>query len=160
MNILLFIGRIAFALIFILSGAQKLMDVAGTASMIAGKVTIAWLPAAVVAQLQAIGTQLETASGMTVPQLLAIASGVIELVGGLLIAVNIGTRFAALLLIVFTAAATFYFHDFWNMAGDVKTDNIVHALKNLSIMGALLILFVLGPWRPAAGVTDPSAPRY
>jgi uncharacterized membrane protein YphA (DoxX/SURF4 family) len=153
MNILFFIGRLAFVLIFVFSGASKLVDVAGTASMIAGKVVVP-------AQLAGVASQLETATGMTVPQLLAVATGAVELVCGLLIAVNIGTRFAAILLIVFTAAATFYFHDFWNMTGDAKVDNIAHALKNLSIIGALLILFVLGPWRPAVGVADPSAPRY
>jgi uncharacterized membrane protein YphA (DoxX/SURF4 family) len=141
MNILFFIGRLAFVLIFIFSGAQKLMDIGATASMIAGKVTIP-------AQLSSVAAQLESASGMKVPQLLAVLTGVVELVGGLMIAVNIGTRFAAILLIAFTAAATFYFHDFWTMTGDARADNMVHAMKNLSIMGALLVFFVIGAWRP------------
>jgi uncharacterized membrane protein YphA (DoxX/SURF4 family) len=153
MNILFFIGRIAFVVIFIFSGASKLMDVAGTASMIADKVTVP-------VQLAGFAAQIETASGMTVPQLLAVATGVVELVGGLLIAVNIGTRLAAVMLIIFSAAATFYFHDFWNMTGDARADNMVHVLKNLSIIGALLILFVLGPWRPVNGTADPATPRY
>jgi uncharacterized membrane protein YphA (DoxX/SURF4 family) len=151
MNVLFFIGRLAFVLIFILSGAEKLMDVAGTASLIAAKVTVP-------AQLAGVASQLETASGMSVPQLLAVAAGVAELVGGLLIAINIGTRFAAVLLIVFSAATTFYFHDFWTMTGEARTDNMVHALKNVSIIGALLMLFVMGAWRP--GVADPAAARY
>lgn len=95
---------------------------------------------------------------MKVPQLLAILTGVVELVGGLMIAVNIGTRFAALLLIAFTAAATFYFHNFWTMAGADRMNDMAHALKNLSIIGALLVFFVLGPWRPVVGMRDPDAP--
>jgi uncharacterized membrane protein YphA (DoxX/SURF4 family) len=121
--------------------------------MIADKVTVP-------VQLAGFAAQIETASGMTVPQLLAVATGVVELVGGLLIAVNIGTRLAAVMLIIFSAAATFYFHDFWNMTGDARADNMVHVLKNLSIIGALLILFVLGPWRPVNGTADPATPRY
>jgi uncharacterized membrane protein YphA (DoxX/SURF4 family) len=151
MNILFFIGRIAFALIFIVSGAMKLMDIGATASMIGAKVMI---PAA----LAGVASQVESASGMQVPQLLAILTGVVELVGGLMIAVNIGTRFAAILLLVFTAAATFYFHDFWTMTGADRANNLAHALKNLSIIGGLLVFFVLGPWRPVVGMRDPEAP--
>lgn len=151
MNILFFIGRLAFILIFIFSGAQKLMDIGATASMIEAKVTIP-------AQLSGLAAQLEGATGMKVPQLLAVLTGVVELVGGLMIAVNIGTRFAAILLIVFTAAATFYFHDFWNMTGGDRANNMIHAMKNLSILGGLLVFFVLGPWRPAVGLSDPDAP--
>lgn len=147
MNILFFVGRLAFVLIFIFSGAQKLMDVGATASMIGSKVMIP-------AQLAGFAAQLESATGMQLPQLLAVLTGVVELIGGLMIAVNIGTRFAAILLIVFSAAATFYFHDFWNLAGADRANNMVHALKNLSIMGGLLVFFVLGGWRPAAAESE------
>ena len=40
MNILLIIGRLAFVAIFVLSGAQKLMDIGATAAMIAPKVVV------------------------------------------------------------------------------------------------------------------------
>lgn len=134
-------------LIFIFSGAQKLMDIGATASMIEGKVTIP-------AQLSGLVAQLEGTTGMRMPQLIAVLTGVVELVGGLMIAVNIGTRLASILLIVFSAAATFYFHDFWNMAGADRVNNMVHALKNLSIIGGLLVFFVLGGWRPGAEAQD------
>jgi putative oxidoreductase len=150
MNILLIIGRLAFAAIFIFSGASKLMDIGGTAAFISSKVV---LPAA----FASVTTQLETATGMTTPQLIAIASGVVELVGGLMIVANIGTRLAAILLIAFTAAATFWFHDFWNQTGADQQNNIAHALKNLSLIGALIVFFVMGSWRPEANVeqTEP-----
>jgi putative oxidoreductase len=141
MNILLIIGRLAFVAIFVLSGAQKLMDIGATAAMIAPNIVIP-------AELKSFATQLEGATGMTTPQLLAIAAGVVELAGGLMIAANIGTRVAALALIVFTVAATFWFHDFWNMTGGDRMNNMAHALKNLSVIGALLVFFVIGPWRP------------
>lgn len=141
MNVLLIVGRIAFVIIFILSGAQKLTDIGGTAAMIAPKLVI---PPA----LADVAAQLETLSGMALPNLVAIAAGVVELAGGLMIAANIGTRIAAVLLLVFTAAATFWFHDFWNMTGPDRLNNMIHAMKNLSIMGALLVFCVIGPWTP------------
>jgi len=150
MNILLIIGRLAFAAIFIFSGANKLMDIGGTAAFVSSKVV---LPAA----LAGLTAQLETATGMTTPQLLAIAAGVVELVGGLMIVANIGTRVAAIALIVFTAGATFWFHDFWNQTGPEQQNNMAHALKNLSLIGALIVFFVIGAWRPEANVeqTEP-----
>ncbi len=141
MNLVLVVGRIAFVVIFILSGAQKLIDVSGTAAMIAPKISIP-------EQLSGLTAQLEALSGMTTPQLMAIVAGVVELGGGLMIAANIGTRFAALGLIVFTAAATFWFHDFWNMDGLERANNMIHAMKNLSLIGALMVFFAVGSWRP------------
>ena len=52
MNILLIIGRIAFVLVFILSGAQKLMDISGTAAMIEPKVPIPEAIASYAAQIE------------------------------------------------------------------------------------------------------------
>ena len=156
MNIVFVIGRIALVLIFMISGGQKLMDINATAADIAAKVTI---PGA----LSGLAAQISSATGMTIPQLLAIGTGVIEVAAALMIAANISTRVGAFLLIIFTLVATFYFHDFWNMAGAARTDNLAHALKNLSIIGALLVMFVLGPWRPTRAVDntfEPGQTRY
>jgi uncharacterized membrane protein YphA (DoxX/SURF4 family) len=79
-------------------------------------------------------------TGMPMAQMLAIAAGTIELLCGLMIALNFGARFAAIVLILFVAAATFYFHDFWNQTGADARNNMIHALKNLSIIGALFIV--------------------
>ena len=57
-----------------------------------------------------------------------------------MIALNFGARFFAILLIFFVAAATFYFHDFWNQTGAGNAKTLVHALKNLSIIGALFMI--------------------
>ncbi len=141
MNILFIIGRIALVVIFIAAGAEKLLDIAATAAMIQSKIS---LPA----EISGVVAQIESATGMAWPQLLAIAVGVIELAAALMVAANIGTRGAALVLVLFTAVATFYFHDFWNMAGDARADNLVHAEKNLAMIGGLLVFVALGSWRP------------
>jgi uncharacterized membrane protein YphA (DoxX/SURF4 family) len=154
-NILFVIGRIALVLIFMISGGEKLMDISGTAVAIEGKIAI---PAA----LSGLALQISSATGMSVPQLLAIATGVIEVAAALMIAANIGTRVGAFLLILFTVIATYYFHDFWNMAGPQRTENFIHVLKNVSIIGGLLVMFVLGPWRPSQAVDtfEPGQTRY
>jgi putative oxidoreductase len=147
MSILFTIARILFCVIFVVSGAFKLMDIPGTTAMIAGKVTI---PAA----LAELAAQAESAAGMQTPQLLAIASGAIEVIFGLLLAAGIATRLSALVLALFTVIATYYFHDFWNQTGTENMNNIAHAMKNLSVFAGLLVFFVLGPWRPVVVVDE------
>jgi putative oxidoreductase len=126
------LGRILFAVLFVVSGASKLLDLSATAQMTEKIV----LPA-IVAPYTA---QLETITGMPLAQLLAIASGALEVVCGVMIALNFGARFFAIILILFVASATFYFHDFWNQAGPEARGNMIHALKNLSLIGALLMI--------------------
>ncbi len=143
MSILFVLGRIAFVLIFILSGTQKLMDIPGTAAAIESKVVLPEFTAAYT-------PQLEATTGMTTPTMLAILAGVVEIGAALMIAANIGTRIGAVLLILFTIITTYYFHAFWTMTGADRDANMINALKNLSLVGGLLVFFVLGSWRPSA----------
>jgi putative oxidoreductase len=136
-------GRVLFAVFFIYSGATKLFGIQATADMLAAKVTIPALLAPYV-------TQIETATNMQFPQLLAISVGVFEVIAGLMIALNLGARFFAVLLILFVMAATFYAYDFWNQAAPDNARTIMDALKNLSIIGALFMIAGFGPGRRAA----------
>jgi uncharacterized membrane protein YphA (DoxX/SURF4 family) len=126
-------GRILFAVLFIYTGATKLFGIQATSEFIAAKVAIPAL-------LTPYTAQLETMTGMTTPQMLAIAVGAFEVIAGLMIALNFGARFFAILLILFVAGATFYFHDFWNQSPPESAKSLVDALKNLSIIGALFII--------------------
>ncbi len=152
MPIIFTLGRVLLVLIFIFSGVSKLLDISGTAAMIAAKVT---LPAA----LAGLAAQAEATTGMQTPQLLTILYAAGEIIAGLMIAFNFGTRLAALALILLTIAATYYFHDFWNQAGPERIGNMAHALKNLSIVGGLLVFFALGSWRPLAEHEEDLYPR-
>lgn len=131
-------GRVLFAVLFIYSGATKLFGIQATTDFIAAKVFP--LPALVTPYT----AQLETLTGMTMPQLLAISIGAFEVIAGLMIALNFGARFFAILMIFFVAAATFYFHDFWNQSPPDNAKTLVEALKNLSIIGALFMIAGVG----------------
>ena len=136
-------GRVLFAVLFIYSGATKLFGIQAAADVIAAKVVVPALLAPYV-------TQIETATNMQFPQLLAIAVGAFEVIAGLMIALNFGVRFFAILLIIFVMAATFYFHDFWNQAAPDNGKTLIEALKNLSIIGALFMIAGYGRGRRAA----------
>ncbi|HMJ42503.1 MAG TPA: DoxX family protein [Pseudolabrys sp.] len=120
---LLAVGRVLLAVIFLMSGFQKFMDLSGVAAMLGSK-------------------------GLPMPMVLAAVSATVELGGGLLIVIGWQTRIAALALGLFTLVAAYYFHDFWHMPeGAERTDNMIHALKNLSIFGSFLMLAAVGAGR-------------
>ena len=126
-------GRVLFAVLFIYSGATQLFDIQATAAAITAKVVIP----AVIAPYT---TQLESITGMQLPQLLAILSGAFEILAGLMIALNFGVRFFSILMIIYIGLVTFYFHDFWNQTPPDNGRTLVDALKNLSLIGALFML--------------------
>ena len=142
MPALITFGRILFASLFIYLGAAKLFAIQATAELIAAKVGIPAL-------LAPYTSQLETMTGMTTPQMLAIAIGGFEVISGLMIALNLGARFFAILLILFVAVETFYFYDFWNQPAPGDAKMLVDALKNLAIIGALFMIAGYGR-RPRA----------
>jgi putative oxidoreductase len=126
-------GRVLFAVLFIYTGATKLFAIPATADFIVAKVTIPSL-------LAPYTSQLETLTGMPLPQLLAIGIGGFEILAGLMIALNLLARFFSILLIFFVLATTFYFHDFWNQSPPDNAKTLIEALKNLSIIGALFMI--------------------
>lgn len=132
-------GRILFAVIFIASGAMKFLDLGASAEMISTKI-IPTLPADLLPYTQ----QLEELTKMELKQLLAIAAAGLELIGGIMIALNLGARFFSLVMVLFVMAATFYFHDFWNLTGPDARSAMIHALKNLSLIGGLFMIAGIG----------------
>lgn len=127
------VGRVLFVVLFVFSGASKLFDIASTTQAVTEKVA---LPAI----LSPYMLQLEGITAMPTAQMLAILAGAVEIIAGLFIALNVGTRFFAILLVLFVAVTTFYFHNFWDMTGADRINNMIHALKNLSLIGGLLVI--------------------
>ncbi|MGB7260005.1 MAG: DoxX family protein [Pseudolabrys sp.] len=120
---MLLIGRIVIALIFVSSGVEKFMGLPETTTEIASK-------------------------GLPVPNILAIASAALELGGGVLIIIGWQTRLFALALALFTAIAAYFFHDFWHQPpGPEHTNNMIHFMKNVSIVGGFLMLAAVGAGR-------------
>ena len=142
------LGRVLFAVLFIYSGATKLVGLQATTDFIAAKVAIP-------AMLVPYTAQLEAMTGMSTQQTLAIAVGAFEVIAGVMIAVNFGARFFAILMIFFVAATIFYFHDFWNQSPPDNAQTLMDALKNLSIIGALFMIAGYG-----GRVSRPADPAY
>lgn len=130
-------GRILFAVLFIYTGATKLFAIQATADFIATKIVVPEM-------IAPYAKQIETATAMTTPQLLVISGGALEIIAGLLIALNFGARLFAMLLIIDVAVGTFLFYDFWNQPAPDNAKMLIDALKNLSIIGALFMIMGYG----------------
>jgi putative oxidoreductase len=143
MSLFITIGRILFALFFIVSGAFTLADIPASGREISSRLSIP-------APLAPYMTQIENAVAVSTPDLLAIAAGTVAVVCGLMIAFNLGVRFFSLLLILGIIVATVYLDDFWTTTGRELTDNLSHALKNLALIGALLVMFGHGSGKRVA----------
>jgi putative oxidoreductase len=116
------VGRILLGLIFVWSGFQKLTGFSGTVGYIASK-------------------------GLPMAEVLAALSVAIELGGGILLAVGWKARWAATVMFLFTIPITLVFHNFWAMTGADAAMNEIHFLKNVSIMGGMLLAAAFGPGR-------------
>lgn len=116
------VGRILLAVIFIISGIGKITGFDGTVGYIASK-------------------------GLPMAQLVAIGTIVVEVGGGIMLAIGYKARWAALALAVFTLLAAFIFHNFWAVEAAQKMGQQINFLKNLAIAGGMLMVFAFGPGR-------------
>lgn len=72
------------------------------------------------------------------------AAAAVEILGGLAVLAGFKTKIVAWLLFLYLIPTTLLFHNFWTMQGMERMDNQVHFMKNLAIMGGLLLLAANG----------------
>jgi putative oxidoreductase len=76
--------------------------------------------------------------------LLAAGAIVVELGCSAALILGIWTRWAALILIAFTIAATLMFHNFWAAPAPQVQAQTIQFLKNLGLIGAFAMIAVFG----------------
>jgi putative oxidoreductase len=119
-NLLALAGRILIAVIFVISGFGKIGGFDGVAGYIGSK-------------------------GLPMPQLLAALTIALELGGGILLILGYKTRWVAALFFLWLIPTTLIFHAFWGLDPKAAQQMQIHFLKNVSIMGAMLMLVAFGP---------------
>ena len=85
-----------------------------------------------------------------IPPLLA-AALVIEVVGVLALVTGYQARLAALVMFVYLGIVSVLLHNFWALSGMSAGANQTAFLKNLGIMGGLLLISAYGPGRWSLG---------
>ena len=86
-----------------------------------------------------------TAKGLPMAGVSVGIAAALELIGGIAIVAGFQTRIVAWMLFFYLIPTSFYFHNFWALTGMEQQNNMIHFLKNLGIMGGLLILAANGP---------------
>jgi putative oxidoreductase len=111
-------GRILLALIFVLSGFNKITGFEGTLAYMSN-------------------------AGLPFTNVLLVLTIMVELIGGLLIMLGWQTRWVALAVFLFLIPVTLVFHN--PSANPAQAQQqMIHMLKNISIMGGMLHLFAFG----------------
>ena len=108
-------ARCLLALVFLLAGLEKVFGWTASAQYMAAK-------------------------GMPVVPLFLIGAIALELGGSLSVILGLKARWGAAALILFTIPTTLIFHDFWALDGAARQINQIMFMKNLAMIGGLLLV--------------------
>ena len=108
------VGRILLAAIFLLSGIKKIRTFEATAA--------------------SMGEQ-----GIFIPQVLLVGAIICLMLGSLALILGLKARWGAILLIVFMIPTTLIYHP-----PNGNENDLIQFMKNLSIVGALLLVVAFG----------------
>lgn len=120
LNVAALVGRILLALLFVIAGFGKIAGFDGTAGYMASK-------------------------GLPMPQVLLVLTILLELGGGLLLVTGWKVRWVTLAFFLWLIPTTLIFHKFWGIEAGQVQNQMNHFLKNVSIMGGMLLLCAWGP---------------
>jgi putative oxidoreductase len=116
------VGRVLIAALFIPAGFSKLTGFAGTVAYIAS-------------------------AGLPLPQVGAVIAIIVELGFGLALLAGFKIRPVAIVLALFTLAASVFFHNYWAMPADKAYVNQLMFFKNVAVAGGLLAYAAFGAGR-------------
>ncbi len=120
MDVVLLIGRVLFVSVFIMSGATVHL--------------LKWRDGVAYARMK----------NVPAPELLVPASGVMAVVGGVLVALGLWADLGALLLAAFVFPVAVMMHAFWKLDDPMeRLQDQVHFMKDVALGGAALALFAL-----------------
>jgi putative oxidoreductase len=121
-DFLLLVGRVLIGWIFVRSGWGKVMD------------------------LHTFAATMPSRGGL--PVWLGYVAGPVEVVGGAAVMLGWYTRWAALLMLIFTVFATFSSHRYWEFTeAAARRAQDINFYKNVAIMGGFFFLMVSGGGR-------------
>jgi putative oxidoreductase len=120
-DLLLFLGRLSFAALFLPDGLAKIESFGRFAAGLGNR-------------------------GLPYPEVWAVLAIIAEIMGPILLVLGVQLRLGILMLIGFCVIATALSHRYWEL-GDVaeRRTQLLSFYKNLALCGGLLFLWVTGP---------------
>jgi putative oxidoreductase len=131
-------------------GLDHFAILSGDAFALVGRIFVGWIfivfayaNVTSMAGLESYLAALKVPAPMPVAWIATIAQALM----GVSLILGVATRYGALIGLVFVAAATLLAHRYWEFPAAQKNIQFTHFMKNLSIFGGLLLLFVTGAGR-------------
>jgi putative oxidoreductase len=121
-DLMLLLARLAMAALYLPSGFSKVTHLDTFAQSLASR-------------------------GVPGSSFVAILGAFVEFFGAVSVVIGLKTRWSALLLALFTVVAAFVSHRFWDAQEAIRATQYVQFMKNVSITGGFLALFVAGSGR-------------
>jgi putative oxidoreductase len=126
-----------------LSGADGMADQGRDLILLLGRVLLGWIfMQSGWRKLQDIPAFVATMPRRGLPDFLGWVAPPVEFIGGLAMLAGIGTRYVALVMLLFTIIATFSSHAYWTYPLKQQAGQASHFWKNVSMMGGIVLLFV------------------
>ena len=120
-DLLLFLGRLSFAALFLPDGLAKIENFTRFAAGLGNR-------------------------GLPYPEVWAVLAIIAEILGPILLVLGVQLRFGILLLIGFCIVATALSHRYWELTEIAeRRTQLLSFYKNLALCGGLLFLWVSGP---------------
>lgn len=113
------LGRILLSAIFVMSGGRKIFNWDQTTEQMANE-------------------------GMVAIPVFLVGAILLELGGGLSVLFGCRARLGAAAILVFLIPTTLIFHDFWTYEGQEQQTQMINFMKNLSILGGILLILGFG----------------
>jgi putative oxidoreductase len=123
------LGRLLISIVFIYFGFLQFTNIAGYAANPAVLKFVAFT------------------GNVIPPVVIAYLVAAIDFFGGILLLIGLKLRWVAWVLFIFVALTLFFAHAFWTMEGPARVANQGQFLKNLALMGALLLVAFNNPGR-------------
>jgi putative oxidoreductase len=134
-----FLGRLCLAAIFLLAGGRILLDwQAAEQHLVAGLCD--WL--SIVMGNQALQEIIE--AGINECSMILFSTLFLTLGGGLLVLLGLSVRFGAFMLLLFMLFNTVLYHHFWTLHGLDRQVQMETFVRNIGIIGGLLLLMAYG----------------
>jgi putative oxidoreductase len=135
----------------VFAGTDRFAIQTGDAFALVGRVLLGWLFIASswppkVLNVGGFAGYL-TALGLPAPEFWAWVGACIELIIGLTMIFGVATRYSALAGLAFVLIATALAHRYWEYPAPQQAGQYVNFLKNWTIIGGLLLLYVTGAGR-------------
>jgi len=130
------LARVLLSQIFLMSGVSKLLGWSGMLGYTSANFHrfLGWYGA----------DGLAAALDPMLPVLLGLAAAT-EIIFGLSVFLGFRARLGALVLFLFLIPTTLVFHSFWTHPEAQHQEQMINFMKNLAIMGGLLLMVIFGP---------------